>query len=130
MAHERDGATDAKKLHDGYPYLTFSDFHTWPMEMRCKRRRRPYHRLTNARTPMTDENIEVKIPIQCTTAKPRTGPEPKASNTIPTIRLVRLESKIVAQARSKPRCMPCEGLRPLLTSSRIFSLRGTLPSIA
>src|SRR5690625_468825 len=130
MAHERDGATDAKKLHDGYPYLTFSDFHTWPMEMRCKRRRRPYHRLTNARTPMTDENIEVKMPIQCTTAKPRTGPEPKASNTMPTIKLVRFESKMVAQARSKPICMACCGLSPLRNSSRIRSLISTLASMA
>src|SRR5690625_2418968 len=103
MAHERDGTANAKKLHDGFPYLTFFGFHTWPIEMCCKRRRRPYQRLTRARTPTTEENIEVNMPMQCTTAKPRTGPEPKASSTTPTIKLVRLESKIVAQARSKPR---------------------------
>ena len=46
------------------------------------------------------ENIEVRMPMQCTTAKPRTGPEPKASKATPAIRVVTLESRMVAQARS------------------------------
>jgi len=38
--------------------------------------------------------------VQCTTAKPRTGPEPKASKAKPTISVEVLESRMVAQARS------------------------------
>src|SRR5690625_452903 len=130
MAHKRKNAGDAKKLHGKFPYFVFSGFQTWPMEICCKRRLRPYHKLTKARTPTTEENMEVKMPIQCTTAKPRTGPEPKASNTMPTIKLVRFESKMVAQARSKPICMACCGLSPLRNSSRIRSLISTLASMA
>ena len=48
----------------------------------------------------TDEKIEVRIPRQCTTAKPRTGPEPKMSSASPAIRVVILESRIVPKARS------------------------------
>ena len=35
------------------------------------------------------------MPRQCTTAKPRTGPEPKASSARPAISVVTLESRIV-----------------------------------
>ena len=48
----------------------------------------------------TELNIEVMIPRQCTTAKPRTGPEPKINSAMPAISVVTLESRIVAQARS------------------------------
>ncbi len=44
--------------------------------------------------------MEVRMPRQCTTAKPRTGPEPNTSSATPAIRVVMLESKIVAQALS------------------------------
>jgi hypothetical protein len=56
--------------------------------------------LTKPREKSTAENMLVKMPMQCTTAKPRTGPEPKASKATPAIKVVMLESKIVAQARS------------------------------
>ena len=45
-------------------------------------------------------NIEVRMPRQCTTAKPRTGPEPNTSSAMPAISVVMLESRMVSQARS------------------------------
>jgi len=56
--------------------------------------------LTSPRENITAENIEVRMPRQCTTAKPRTGPEPKASRATPAISVVTFESRMVAQARS------------------------------
>src|SRR6478609_10222368 len=60
----------------------------------------PYQKLTKPREKNTAENIEVTMPMQCTTAKPRIGPEPKASSATPAISVVTLESRIVPQARS------------------------------
>ena len=48
----------------------------------------------------TAENIDVMMPRQWTTAKPRTGPEPKTSSAMPAISVVTLESRIVPNARS------------------------------
>ena len=48
----------------------------------------------------TAENIEVMMPRQWTTAKPRTGPEPKMNSAMPAISVVTFESRIVPQARS------------------------------
>ena len=45
------------------------------------------------------ENIEVRMPRQCTTANPRTAPGTKRSD-MPTMSVVKLESKMVFQARS------------------------------
>jgi len=53
-----------------------------------------------ARDTITALNIEVSIPRQCTTAKPRIGPEPKAKSATPAMRVVMFESRIVFQARS------------------------------
>ncbi len=53
-----------------------------------------------ARDTMTAQKIEVRMPRQCTTAKPRTGPEPKISSARPAIRVVMLESRMVPKARS------------------------------
>ena len=61
---------------------------------------RPYQRLTKPREKNTAENMLVRMPMQCTTANPRTGPEPKASSARPAISVVTLESRIVAQAFS------------------------------
>jgi len=58
----------------------------------------PYQRFTRPREKNTAENIEVMMPIQCTTAKPRTGPEPNASSARPAIKVVTFESRIVAHA--------------------------------
>ena len=52
------------------------------------------------RDTATAENIEVMMPRQCTTAKPRTGPTPKMSSARPAISVVMFESRIVPQARS------------------------------
>ena len=57
-------------------------------------------KLTSPREKNTAENIEVTMPMQCTTAKPRIGPEPKASRAMPAISVVTLESRIVPHARS------------------------------
>src|SRR5690242_7278258 len=73
---------------------------TWPIDTALSFFWRPYQRFTRPRENMTAENIEVRMPRQCTTAKPRTGPEPKASSARPAIRVVMFESRIVAQARS------------------------------
>jgi hypothetical protein len=53
----------------------------------------------------TAENIDVKMPKLCTTAKPLTGPEPNANKAIPAIKVVIFESRMVAQAFSKPVAM-------------------------
>ena len=52
------------------------------------------------RETTTALNIEVRMPRQCTTAKPRTGPEPKMNSATPAISVVTLESRMVPQARS------------------------------
>ena len=57
-------------------------------------------RLIIERETTTEVKIEVRMPRQCTTAKPRTGPEPKMRSAMPAIKLVMFESKIVAKARS------------------------------
>ena len=61
---------------------------------------RPYQRLTRPRENTTAENMLVRMPMQCTTAKPRTGPEPKISSAMPAISEVTLESRMVPQAWS------------------------------
>ncbi len=48
----------------------------------------------------TAENIDVRMPSTWTTAKPRTGPEPKARRAMPAIIVVTVESRIVPHARS------------------------------
>ena len=53
---------------------------------------------TLLRETITEVKSDVIMPKQCTTAKPRTGPEPKISKAIPAIKLVTLESTIVANA--------------------------------
>ena len=99
-----------KKFHDAAPLYALSSIvagsaepsgrQTVPIDTDLSFFWRPYQRLTKPREKNTAENILVKIPKQCTTAKPRTGPEPKANRATPAIRVVMLESKIVAQARS------------------------------
>ena len=56
--------------------------------------------LTSMRDTRMAENMEVRMPRQCTTAKPRTGPEPKTSSATPAMSVVTLESRMVANARS------------------------------
>ena len=52
------------------------------------------------RETSTALNIEVRMPRQWTTAKPRTGPLPNMNSAMPAISVVMFESRIVAQARS------------------------------
>jgi hypothetical protein len=53
-----------------------------------------------ARDTSTALNMEVRMPRQSTTAKPRTGPEPSQNRAMPAMRVVMLESRMVSQARS------------------------------
>ena len=71
-----------------------------PMETAFSFFLRPYQRFTRPREKNTAENIEVRMPMQWTTAKPRTGPEPKASSARPAISVVMFESRMVPHARS------------------------------
>ena len=82
-----------------------------------------------ARDTTTAENIEVRMPRQCTTAKPRTAPGTMRSDT-PTMNVVTFESRIVAQARSYPAAIAAWGVAPPRSSSRMRSLISTLASIA
>jgi hypothetical protein len=108
MAHERDIFANLKKFHDSSPYLVLvveaetalSGVQIVPIDTDLSFFCRPYHKFTNPRENNTAENMLVKIPMQCTTAKPRTGPEPNANSATPAIKVVMFESKIVAQARS------------------------------
>ena len=78
----------------------------------------------------TEENIEGNIPSTCTTAKPRTGPDPKTKRAKPAIKVVTFESKMVAQAFSYPTAIAKFGFDPDLISSLILSLIKTFESIA
>jgi len=60
-----------------------------------------------ARTPTTAENMDVRIPKQCTTANPRTGPVPKISSAIPTINVVKVRVKNGAPSAIKPNLNGC-----------------------
>ena len=64
-------------------------------------------RLIMARETTTDVKMEVRMPKQCTTAKPRTGPEPKINNAMPAIKLVTFESRIVAKATEQGSLTMC-----------------------
>ena len=86
--------------HTLYESASGSGFQTWPIDRLLSFFLPPYHRFTRPREKNTAENMLVAMPMQCTTAKPRTTPEPKASRARPTISVVKLESKMVAQARS------------------------------
>ena len=57
-----------------------------------------YHSQICIRVIMTAENIDVAIPTASVTAKPRTGPVPRKYRMAAAIKVVRLESKIVAKA--------------------------------
>ena len=96
----RDAGTKNSMI---YPFLataSASGRHTVPMDTDLSFFCRPYQRFTRPREKNTAENIEVKMPMQCTTAKPRTGPEPNANKAKPAMSVVTFESKIVAHARS------------------------------
>jgi hypothetical protein len=49
------------------------------------------------RDTVTAENIDVMMPRQCTTAKPRTGPWPKISSASHAISEVDNETRILTQ---------------------------------
>ena len=92
--------------------------------------RPPYNNSTNARLPVVAVNNEVKIPIHKVTAKPLTGPDPIANKTTPTIKVVKLESIIVAKAYSNPRKILALGYMPNRISSRMRSKIKTFASTA
>ena len=56
------------------------------------------HPATNMRVSVTPVKTEVMMPITSTTAKPFTGPEPKANSATPEMTLVRFASQIARLA--------------------------------
>ncbi len=66
-------------------------------------------------------NRVVMMPIPSVTAKPRTGPVPMKNSTAAAMKVVMLESRIVASARVNPASIAVMALRPLRTSSRMRS---------
>src|SRR5690606_9324027 len=74
------------------------------------------------RTTRMAVNIEVTMPIEIATAKPRTGPEPKANRIAMAMSVVRFESRIVENARLKPESRDATTDLPSLYSSRMRSL--------
>src|SRR3546814_5271299 len=69
------------------------------------------------RTTVMAVNIEVAMPTEMVTAKPRTGPEPSANSTAMAIRVVRFESRMVEKARLKPASSDATGVLPSLARS-------------
>src|SRR5690606_10082398 len=104
VPHERDVAADSEELHRGLRargqsalagVASPSGRHTVPTEMALSFFWRPYQKFTRPREKNTAENMLVTMPRQCTTAKPRTGPEPNSSSATPAISEVTLESRMV-----------------------------------
>src|SRR5690606_19372086 len=60
----------------------------------------PYSSVATPRDTVTAVNTEVRMPITIVTAKPRSGPVPKAYRATPASSAVMLESKIVPEALS------------------------------
>ena len=75
-------------------------------------------------------NIDVKMPRQCTTAKPLIVPVPNANKASPAINVVTLESRMVAHACRYPASIATCGLTLFRNSSLILSLISTFESIA
>ena len=78
-------------------------------------------RVSSARLPISEVNIEVAMPSVSTMAKPRIGPVPNTHSTTPAISVVMLESAIAEKAFSKPARIAACGDTPLRISSRMRS---------
>jgi len=63
----------------------------------------------------------VRIPTPSVTAKPRTLPVPMKNRTAAAMKVVMLESRMVASARLNPASMALIGERPERNSSRMRS---------
>ena len=63
-------------------------------------RRPPYSALITARVPTMAVNMEVMMPSESVTAKPRIGPVPKVNSTTAAIRVVMLASAMDEKAFS------------------------------
>ena len=66
-------------------------------------------------------NTVVMMPMPSVTAKPRTGPVPMKNSTAAAMKVVMLESRMVASARVNPASIAAIAVRPLRTSSRMRS---------
>src|SRR6185312_9186759 len=117
VPHERDVAPDTEEFHERFLRIwTFQraapgvlaasavsssagmpglppPFQTCPISTDLSFFWRPYQRLTRPREKNTAENIEVRMPRQCTMAKPLMAPEPNSSSDRPAISVVMLESR-------------------------------------
>ena len=70
---------------------------------------------------MSAVNIEVRMPSDSTTAKPRIGPVPNTHSTTPAMSVVTFESAMAENAFSKPALIAACGETPLRNSSRMRS---------
>ena len=66
-------------------------------------------------------NSVVMMPMPSVMAKPRTGPVPMKNSTAAAMKVVMLESRMVASARLNPASMAAIGERPARTYSRMRS---------
>ena len=79
------------------------------------------HQATIRRVRVKAVNTVVMMPMPSVTAKPRTGPVPMKNSTAAAMKVVMLESRMVASARVKPASIALIGERPARTSSRMRS---------
>jgi hypothetical protein len=86
--------------------------------------------LTTARVPMMAVNMEVMMPSDSVTAKPRIGPVPKVNSTMAAISVVMLPSAMADRAFSYPEWIAACGVLPFLISSRMRSKISTFASTA
>src|SRR4029077_9313574 len=87
---------------------------------RCGRAQRTHHD-TIRRVSVKAVNTVVMMPTPSVTAKPRTGPVPMKNSTAAAMKVVMLESRMVASARVNPASIAAIAVRPLRTSSRMRS---------
>ena len=74
---------------------------SYEIASRCGRVHRT-HYATISRVSVKAVNTVVMMPMPSVTAKPRTGPVPMKNSTAAAMKVVMLESRMVASARAKP----------------------------
>ena len=79
---------------------------------RCCGRHQRTHIATISRVSVKAVNTVVMMPMPSVTAKPRTGPVPMKNSTAAAMKVVMLESMMVASARVKPASIAMIGVRP------------------
>src|SRR6185295_1984716 len=126
----RDRKADAPKAHEIERRVVRDDAYQRNFRMkahlsheirrRCGRCQRTHHE-TMRRVSVKAVNTVVMMPTPSVTAKPRTGPVPMKNSTAAAMKVVMLESRMVASARVKPASIAATAVRPPRTSSRMRS---------